>query len=335
MSVPSIAPRADRVRAAQQLVADRPAIVLTAILVILLIATNVVSPGFIAPHQLSTTLLTAAALGVLAAGQTIVMLTGGIDLSVANTATAAAYVMAQYGGHNGVGAVLAALAVGLLVGLINGVGVGIFRVQPLIMTLGMIGIITGVLTILAGGKDILGFSFANGVPLIPDPVHQLGSGFVVGYVPLNVLLVWAPVSAAIILGLRFSGLGRTIYAVGDNPVACRLAGVRVWQVLLTSYTICGFLSAVSGILFVGLSNAADLSLVVPYLLPSVAAVVIGGTSILGGTGGYGGTILGALILTVLDSLLTLLNASQAVRQVLYGAIILALAAIYARISGAE
>jgi ribose transport system permease protein len=104
----------------------------------------------------------------------------------------------------------------------------------------------------------------------------------------------------------------------------------VWQVQVVVYTLCGILSAVAGILLVGFNNAADLGIGSPFLLPSVAAVVIGGTSIFGGLGGYSGTIVGALILTLLDSLLTILNASQAVRQILYGAIVLALASLYAR-----
>ena len=132
-----------------------------------------------------------------------------------------------------------------------------------------------------------------------------------------------PVAALILLGLRYSGYGRMLYAVGDNPIACRLAGVRVWQVLLVTYILCSILAAIGGVLYVGVINAADLQLVSPYLLPSVAAVVIGGTSIFGGIGGYSGTILGAIILVVLDSLLTLLDASQAVKQIIYGSIILA------------
>jgi ribose transport system permease protein len=147
--------------------------------------------------------------------------------------------------------------------------------------------------------------------------------------------VWAPIAAVIILGLRYSGVGRMIYAVGDNPVACRLAGVRVWQVQLFVYVLCGVLSAAAGTLLVGFNNAADLGIASPFLLPSVGAVVIGGTSIFGGVGGYAGTILGALILTLLDSLLTIVNASQATRQIIYGLIILALAALYARASTRE
>jgi ribose transport system permease protein len=145
----------------------------------------------------------------------------------------------------------------------------------------------------------------------------------------NSVLLWAPVAVLILLGLRYSGYGRMLYAVGDNPLACRLAGVRVWQVLLVVYVLCAILAAIGGVLYVGLTNAADLQLATPYLLPSVAAVVIGGTSIFGGVGGYAGTIMGAIILVVLDSLLTLLDASQAFKQILYGLIILALAWLYA------
>lgn len=328
MSVaPRPLPRRDPVAAVRALLTDRPILVLVVILVLLIAATDVVSPGYVSPHQLSTALLSAAPLGMLAAGQTLVMLTGGIDLSVSATATAAAFLMAGLGGNGTPAAVAVALLVGLGIGLVNGIGVGIFAVQPLIMTLGMGGIVGGALTIIS-------LQFTNGVPVVPDPIHQLGSGTVLGYVPVN-LFVWAAFAALIVLGLRYSGFGRMVYAVGDNPLACRLAGVRVWQVLVAVYALCGLLSAVAGILLVGYTNAADLNLATSYLLPSVAAVVIGGTSILGGSGGYAGAILGALILTVLDSLLTLLNASQAIKQMLYGAIVLALAWVYARASGGE
>ncbi len=311
----------------QRTLADYPALVLIAILIILIAGTNVASPGFVTPSQLSTTLLYAAPLGVLAAGQTLVLLTGGIDLSVAGTATAAAYLMAGLGGLGAGTAVALALLLGLVVGVVNGVGIGIFGVQPLIMTLGMAGVITGALALAA-------LSFTNGVPTVPESVHQLGSGTVLGLVPVN-LFIWAPLALALTIGLRRSGFGRMIYAVGDNPLACRLAGVRVWQVLLATYTLCGVLGAGAGILLVGYTNAADQNLAIPYLLPSVAAAVIGGTSILGGSGGYAGTILGALILTVLDSLLNIMSVPQAVKQMLYGAIVLALASIYVRTSGDE
>jgi ribose transport system permease protein len=190
----------------------------------------------------------------------------------------------------------------------------------------------GVSTITVGGLTI--YSQKRFVANVPEFVVTLGSGRFLTYIPYN-LLIWAPIAALIILGLRYSGLGRMIYAVGDNPLACRLAGVRVWQVQLTVYALCGLLSGVAGVLLVGFNNAADLGIASPFLLPSVAAVVIGGTSIFGGVGGYAGTILGALILTVLDSLLVIVDASQALRQIIYGLIILGLAAIYARATSSD
>jgi ribose transport system permease protein len=133
--------------------------------------------------------------------------------------------------------------------------------------------------------------------------------------------------------LRRTGYGRLLFAVGDNSEACTLAGIRVWRVLLVNYVVCGLLAATAGLVIVGGTDAADLSLADVYLLPSVAAVIIGGTSIFGGRGGYSGTIVGALILTVLNSILTLVDATEPIRQILYGAIILLLAAAYTRLTG--
>jgi ribose transport system permease protein len=320
------APAPQRTRPAlRQLLGDNPSVVLTFVFVALFLATDIVNraqegQAFLTLTQVSTTFLFAAVLGLMAAGQTLVMLTAGVDLSVATTATAGAFMISRFGTQGAATAILVALAVGLAIGLVNGIGIAVFRVNALIMTLGISTITLGLLTVQAQKQ------FTS---LVPEFVVTLGSQRFLTYIPYD-LLVWAPISVLIILGLRYSGIGRMIYAVGDNPVASRLGGVRVWQVLLFVYAMCGLLSAAAGILLVGFNNAADLGIAAPFLLPSVAAVVIGGTSIFGGLGGYAGTILGALILTVLDSLLTILNASQAVRQVLYGLIVLALAAIYAR-----
>jgi ribose transport system permease protein len=304
--------------------------VLELVFVALFVATDIVSRAqgegsFLTARQVSTTFLYAAILGLIAAGQTLVMLTGGVDLSVATTATTGAFMISSFGNHGAAVAILIGLGVGLGIGLVNGIGVALFRVNPLIMTL-------GVSTVTLGGLTI--YSQKRFVSLVPSFVSTLGSQRFLTYIPYD-LLVWVPIAALIILGLRYSGIGRMIYAVGDNPEACRLAGVRTWQVLLFVYAASGLLSAAAGVLLVGFNNAADLGIGAPFLLPSVAAVVIGGTSIFGGLGGYAGTILGALILTVLDSMLVILNASQATRQILYGLIVLALAAIYARTSAGE
>jgi ribose transport system permease protein len=309
---------------------DNPAVVLTFVFVGIFVATDIVNraqsgEAFITGKQVSTTFLYAAILGLIAAGQTLVMLTAGVDLSVATTATTAAFMISSFAREGTLVAILVALGAGLGIGLVNGIGVAVFRVNALIMTLGVSTVTLGALTV---------YSQKRFLAPAPDFVVRLGSERFLTYIPYD-LLVWAPVAALIILGLRYSGFGRMIYAVGDNPVATRLAGVRNWQVLLAVYALCGLLSAAAGILLVGFNNAADLGIAAPFLLPSVAAVVIGGTSIFGGVGGYAGTILGALILTVLDSLLTILDASQAIRQILYGLIILALAAIYARATSSD
>jgi ribose transport system permease protein len=329
-SAPQAVQTPSRLRDLRRLFGDNPVVVLTFVFIGLFVATDLVNrvqsgEAFLTPKQVSTTFLYAAILGLMAAGQTLVMLTGGVDLSVATTATTAAFMISSYATDGAAKAIVVALAAGLGIGVVNGVGVAIFRVNPLIMTLGVSTVTLGALTI---------YSQTRFLAPAPGLVTKLGSERFFTYVPYG-LLVWVPISALIILGLRSSGFGRLIYAVGDNATACRLAGVRTWQVILAVYALCGALSAAAGILLVGFNDAADLGIATPFLLPSVAAVVIGGTSIFGGVGGYAGTILGALILTVLDSLLTILNASQAVRQMLYGLIILALAAIYARAASAD
>jgi ribose transport system permease protein len=303
--------------------ANRPTLALIGVLVALVVANGLIDRNFLSLSQLRNTLLVTAPLALLAGGQTLCMLTGGIDLSVAMTATAAAYVTGvQSADGSAVLAIAAGLLVGVVVGLVNGLAIGVFKVNPLIMTLGMSGILTGLLTV--GSQTFLG-----GATRMSELVLELGGGTIVGPIPWN-LVVWLLLGGALVVGLRRTGLGRLIYAVGDNRVACRLAGVRIWQVETAVYTLCALLAAVAGILIGGRSGSVDLQLAGSYLLPSVAAAVIGGTSILGGIGGYTGTILGAVILAVLDTMLNLLTVDEALKQVLYGCIILALSWAYAR-----
>jgi ribose transport system permease protein len=314
----------------QQFLVDTPVVVLVGVLVLLFVLTDLVNRSevgdpFITWNQVSTTFLVAAPLGMIAAGQTLVMLTGGVDLSVAFTATAAAFAASWQGADGQVEGIVAGLAVGVGIGLANGIGVGIFRVNPLIMTLGTSSVTFGLLSIYAGRP------FEK---VVPDVVSSLGSDRFFDYLPAN-LILWSAVAAVLILGLRYTGYGRMLYAVGDNPVAARFAGVRTWQVLVAVYALCGLFSALGGLLLVGFTDNPDLGLATPYLLQSVAAVVIGGTSIFGGWGSYSGTIVGVLILTVLGSLLTLLDAEEWQRQVIYGSIIIVLTAIYARVSSPE
>ncbi len=322
-------PKADRLRTAGTMsplafLRRNTILVLILLLLVFVAGIEVMRPGTVNATWGSNALLFAAPLGILAAGQTLVMLTGGIDLSVAAVATGSAYVLATTASLGSGMAVVLGLSLGLVVGLINGIGIAILGVQPLVMTLGT-GLMTG------GVLTVYSQQMLASQPRVPDFIQALGSAKMLGLVPYD-LLLWCPLAVLMIFGLGRTGFGRLLYAIGDNREACKLAGVRIWQVLLVDYILCSLLAAIGGLVLVGGTNAADLSLADLYLLPSVAAVIIGGTSIFGGRGGYAGTIVGALILTVLTSILTLMDASEPVKQILYGAIILLLAAAYARLT---
>ena len=309
--------------------ARRPVVALTAAFVVLYLVTGSRDTSLFGFDGARTTLLLACPLAVLAASQTLCMLTGGIDLSTVMVANLAAYVAAGQSGRGPLVALGLAALVGVAVGAVNGIGVGVFRVNPLIMTLGMASILLGVVTVGLTGTGAL----AGSTRLLPV-VSEVGGGTLFGPFPTN-SLVLVVVGGALILGLPRTGLGRMIYAVGDNALACRLAGVRVWQVLLAVYVLSGVLAALAGLVFSGISGSVGPDQVNAYLLPSVAAVVIGGTSILGGVGGYTGTIIGALILTVLNRLLLTLDTTEATRQVLYGVIVTLLAWLYVRLTGRQ
>jgi ribose transport system permease protein len=306
-------------------VRDRPLVALFILLGLLVVVLQIAQPGIVTASWLSVTLRFAIPLAIIAACQTLTMLTGGIDLSVSVVASMTAYVMATLVSDFGwLGASLVALVPAAVVGLVNGVGVGIFRVHPLIMTISMGLVVSGAVNV---------YSRANiaGGTRVPPELTWFGGQSLFGFLP-NSLLLFVPLAALILIGLRRSGYGRLLYAVGDNETAARLAGARVSAVLVVLYLISGILAGFAGLVYSGVIGSATGRLVDPYLLPSVAAVVIGGTSIFGGRGGYAGTIVGALILTVLTTLLNVLGMPEATRQILFGLIILAVAAAYTRIT---
>jgi ribose transport system permease protein len=163
----------------------------------------------------------------------------------------------------------------------------------------------------------------------------LGTGTDVGLswgIP-NSLLVFVPLALLIGLGLKYSGCGRVLYAIGDNEHAARLAGVRVGPVLVVLYVISALIAGIGGLVYVGLIQSSTEAITGGLLLPSVAAAVIGGTSIFGGLGGYAGTVVGALILQVMIVLLTVLHMPEGTRRIIFGLIVLAVAAAYIRVTG--
>ncbi len=309
----------------RRLFRDSPLIPLIGLLALLVALIWVVKPEVVNPGWAGVIVRAAIPLALLAASQSLTMLTAGIDLSVGAVASMSGFVVATLVGPQGlVVALLVALLVAALAGFLTGVGVGVFRVHPLIMTLGMGLVVLG----LANVWQLVMVQTGAGVP---DVLRWLGSGTSFEILP-NSLLVFVPLAGLILLVLRRTGFGRLLYAIGDNPVASRLSGARSWQVLIVLYMLSAVIAAIAGFLYSGLTNVASVTLVDTAVLPSVAAAVIGGTSILGGRGGYAGTIVGALILTVLTSLLTVLGFPEAVRQVLFGSIIVVVAAAYTRVT---
>jgi ribose transport system permease protein len=307
-----------------RLMADNPLLPLVLLLLLLVGVLAILNPAIISAFWFSNTIKIAIPLAMLAACQTLTMLTGGIDLSAGTVATITAFVAATLSPMIGVPAAIAiALGCAILVGLANGFGVAICRVHPLIMTLGTALIVNGCLLVYQR------FVIATGVK-IPDFLVWLGTARSLG-LP-NSLVVFIPFAVLIIWAQRRTGFGRLLYAIGSNEAAARLSGVRVWQVHFTLYALSSVIAGLTGLLYLGQIKTASLSLALPLDLPSVAAAVVGGTSIFGGRGGYGGTILGALILTVLTTMLTLLQMPEGGRRILFGLIILAVTAIYIRLT---
>jgi ribose transport system permease protein len=323
-SAPARSPRLSSA-SLRSLLRDRPVIPLVVLLVGLVLIVELLQPGIVSERWISNTVKFAIPLAILAAAQTLTMLTGGIDLSVGVVATMTAFVMAtQVAWIDPVLAIPLALGCAALAGLASGIGVGVFRVHPLIMTLAVALVVEGLLLVYQ--RLVLGSSVD-----LPEAITWLGSGRSFGNIP-NALLVFIPLALFMGLLLRRTGFGRLLYAIGDNEGATRLAGVRYWQVIIVLYILAAILAGIGGLLYVGLIKANTLSLAVPLVLPSAAAAVIGGTSIFGGRGGYSGTIVGALILQVLATLLLVLQVPEGTRRVVFGLIILAVTAAYTRIT---
>ncbi len=315
---------------------DNPVIPLIAFLVLLVAVLEIMRPGIVTPFRagrdglvstfwVGNLIKFAIPLAMLSACQVLTMLTAGIDLSAGIVATVAAFVCATLSSIWGVApAVLIALASGLLVGIVNGLGVGLVRVHPLIMTLGTGLIATGCL-------QVYQRMVINAGSEIPAFLAWLGTGRTMS-MP-NGLFLFVPFALFIFWLMRFTGFGRLLFALGSNENAAKLSGVKSWQVYLALYALSSVIAAVAGLLYLGMIRQTSLSLANPLLLPSVAAAVIGGTSIFGGRGSFAGAIVGALIIRVLDTMLTLMQMPEGARTALFGLIILAVTAIYVRITG--
>ena len=289
------------------------------VLILICIAFELMSGRFMSWSNLSIVAQQAAINTVLAAGMTFVILTGGIDLSVGSILAAAAMVavIASKIPDWGLLGVPAALAAGLVFGLLNGALIAFMRLPPFIVTLGSLTAVRGVGRLL--GEDTTVFN--------PElPFAFIGNGTLAG-VPWLVIIAFAVVVVSWVI-LRRTVLGTRIYAVGGNPDAARLAGIKVWQILLFVYAMSGLLAGLGGVMSAARLYAANgLQLGMSYELDAIAAVILGGTSFTGGIGSIWGTLIGALIIAILSNGLILVGVSDIWQYIIKGLVIIVAVAL--------
>jgi ribose transport system permease protein len=280
------------------------------------VGASFVSRGFGSYGHLRYLVELAAVIGLVAAGQTFVVIGGGIDLSVGAIVTVTAVglpLLPMDFDPTGITAILVMLAVATGIGALNGLGVAYLRAHPMIMTLAMATFLQGVLIIVAGGSAV---SAQN------PAVDWLGSARPWG-IPAGILL-WSVVAGLSLIVLHATPFGARLFAVGANGLAASLSGVDVARTTTALYAISGFTCGLAGVLALGMNGQGYVGIGDPYVLASIAAVVLGGTSILGGRGTYAGTIPGAVLLVTITALITVVNASAGWRSILFGSLVLGL-----------
>lgn len=292
------------------------------LLVVLFALAAAINPQYASWDNIRNLLQIGAFIGVIAVGQTLVIITGQIDLSVPWNLTFSAILMATLcsHGYSTTTAIAAALASGTLVGMFNSIGTAIFRIHSLVWTLGVNALMQGATLV---------YTHAQPPKVdLPPIVSLLGSGNLWG-IPVP-LLVWIVVGTAALVVLHKTRFGRYLYAIGNNESALFLSGVDSRKVYLSAFATSGFCAALAGIMLTGYSSQTYLGMGSDYLLVPVAAVIIGGTNIMGGSGGYLGSISGALIVVLLQSVLSTVQVQQAGKNIIFGGIIILLLLFYGR-----
>jgi len=306
-------------RAAQRAFAVREAAVVTALL-ILCAGLSFASPYFLTVRNIFNVLQGMSTIGIMAIGMTMVLISGGLDLSVGSVLAVGGVLTARLMTYEGVNpwlAVAGGLSAGLLLGLVNGLLVTRARIIPFIATLGMLSIGRGLAFLLATRSA---GAVANNVPMRDPGVAFLGAGYL-GPVPMPVVIMLTLVIIAAAF-LSYTVLGRQIYAVGSNARAARLSGVSVERVQLFTYVVTGGLSALAGVVTTGLVATASTNLGQGVELDVIAAAVIGGTSLLGGEGTVIGTLVGAAIMAVVRNAFVLLGLPLHLQAMIIGGVIL-------------
>lgn len=296
--------------------------------IILFFLGGLISPGFVNPAQATNIVRLAAFLGIIGAGQTLVIISGneGIDLSVGAIVTLGAIITFRFSSGDNMlilPTLGLALAVGAGIGLINGLGIVILRIPPLVMTLAMAGVVEGLVLQVTRG-ELIGET--------PDLMSHLIAEPLIFGIP-GVIILWLLLGLGMWLLLERTSFGKQLFAIGSNRTTSKLSGIRVNYIVVATYTLSGMLAAFGGFVLLGFTQTVFLNLGNPYLFPSIAAVVVGGTLLSGGQGSYWGTMSGALVLTLIDSLLRAAQLQEAFQLMVLGAILLALITVYGRQRG--
>src|SRR6476660_1268138 len=308
---------------------DRPVVIAFGFIVILLILGGIYNRQFLSGYYLLQQLRVASFLGIIASGAMVVILLGHIDLSIPWVVTlggiAATAVAGWWGASWTALGVPIAIASGALVGLASGLGVAFLRIPSMVFTLGMNAVVQGMVVMYTGG---------NAPPDQATPILQWLAVRETFYVP-HAVVVWALVGVLVIVALRRTPFGRYVYAAGNSERVTYLSGISTRTILIVAFVTSGTCSAFAGAMLAGYAGKAYQAMGDPYLLPAIAAVVLGGTSILGGRGNYLGTVAGVILITLLESILSVMQISDSARQIIYGAVIIVMMLAYGRDRRAE
>jgi ribose transport system permease protein len=295
-----------------------------ACIVVLLLLGSLYSRSFLSPEYLLQQLKVASFLGVIATGMMLVILLGQIDLSVPWSVAAGAMMACAAAAYGPAGIALAipfGILCGVAIGIVNGIGVAYLRIPSMIITLATNAVAQGLMVVYTGG-----FSPQDSATAA---MRYLATGFTIPGVP-NGVIIWALIGAAMVFVLTRTSFGRTVYGIGNRERAAYLSGIDTRRVVMIAFAVSGGLSAFGGVLLAGYASKAAQSMGDAYLLPSIAAVVLGGTSILGGRGSYLGTVAGVILITLLQSILSVMQMPEAGRQIIYGVVIVAMLLLYGR-----
>ncbi|MEG0941764.1 MAG: ABC transporter permease [Oscillospiraceae bacterium] len=298
-----------------------PSALATITMVIIWILSLIFIPGFSSFNHNATMLRTASFLGLIVLGQAVVILTGGMDMSVSGVVTLSSVVASsciQHGGGTALAIVLA-LAASLLVGAINATGINFLRISPIIMTMAMVSIIEGILLVYTQGTPPSGCT---------DAIKNMANG--TPFVFANAFWIWLVFLGVLIWLTTYTKYGRYIYAVGANENTAKLSGISPFRIKYLVYMISALCSGIAGILLLGNIGNTYLTLGTPYQLFSVSAAVIGGIAISGGKGKYWGVIAGTLMIIMFKDILNVMKISAAGREMFQGALILLVLFAYGR-----